>query len=79
MTRSIDLGDLLDEAKLHEVKAQFWKRYRLRCPAEVMPADNLLSGCLREVERLLLMVFSVMTVKSLMHQATHSKKRKLIV
>ena len=78
VTHSVDLDDLLEETTLHEVKAQFWMRYRLRYPAEVMAADSLLSRCFREIERRLLTVFSVMTAKSLMHQVTHSKKRKLI-
>ena len=78
VAHSVDLDDLLEETTLHEVKAQFWRRYRLRYPAEVMAADSLLSRCFREIDRRLLTVFSVMTVKSLMHQVTHSKKRKLI-
>ena len=75
---SVDLDDLLEEATLHDVKAQFWMRYRLRYPAEVMAADSLLSRCYRELERRLLTVFSVTGAKSLMHQVTNTKKRKLI-
>ena len=78
VNHSVDLDDLLEETTLHGVKAQFWRLYRLRYPAEVMAADSLLSRCFRELERRLLTVFSVMTVKSLMHQVTNTKKRKLI-
>ena len=42
-----ELDDLLEEATLREVKAQFWMRYKLRYPAEVMPADSLVSRCTR--------------------------------
>ena len=75
---AVELDGLLEDATLREVKLRFWKRYRLRYPAEVMPADSLLSRCFRELDRRLLTVFSVMTVKSLMHQVTNTKKRKLI-
>ena len=39
------LDDLLEEATLREAKVNFWMRYRLRYPAEIMPADAMVSCC----------------------------------
>ncbi len=44
------LDDLLEEGTLREVKVNFWKRYKLKYPSEVWPADQLLSRCYREME-----------------------------
>ena len=73
-----ELDDLLDEADLRNVKINFWKRYKLRYPAEIMPCDQLVSRCYREVEKRLLTVYDMWKVRSLMHQVTSSKKRKQV-
>ena len=71
-----DLDDLLDEASLRDVKTEFWKRYKLRFPTEVMPADALISRCFRETSRRMLTVFPIWKAKSLMYQVTTTQKRK---
>ena len=40
-----DLDSLLQDSELRDVKAQFWKRYRLRFPADVHPSDAVTHGC----------------------------------
>ena len=48
-----DLNSLLEDSELRDVKTQFWKRYRLRFPADVTPLTrwsrvfpwSCLSGC----------------------------------
>ena len=47
VSHSVDLDDLLEEATLHDVKAQFWRRYRLRYPAEGMASGGMLARCFR--------------------------------
>ena len=59
-----DLDDLLDESSLKDVKNEFWKRYKLRFPTEVTPADALISRCYREISRRMLMVFNVWSAGS---------------
>ena len=44
---NVDLDDLLDEDALRDVKSTFWKRHKLRFPADVMPSDSLVSRCSR--------------------------------
>ena len=65
---TIELDDPLEEAVLRDVKTTFWRRYRPRYPAEVIPSDTLVSRCHREIGKRLLTVFDVWTVKSLRHQ-----------
>ena len=71
-----DLDELLDEAALRDVKTDFWRRYKLRHPAEITPSDSLVSRCHREMSRRLLMVYNVWTSRSLKHQVTTSQKRR---
>jgi len=79
LTSSVaELDDLLEEVTLREVKVQFWKRYRQRYPVEIYPADSLVSRCFRELEKRLLTVFNVRSVKNLMHQVTTTRKRKML-
>ena len=73
-----DLDDMLDEVSLRDVKAEFWKRYKLRFPADITPSDALVSRCHREMSRRMLMVFNVWQAKNLMHQVTSSQKKRKI-
>jgi hypothetical protein len=73
-----ELDDLLEEATLREVKVQFWKRYKAKYPVEVIPSDQLLSRCYREMEKRLLTVYDVWKVKNLLHQVMSTKKRKQV-
>ena len=43
-----ELDDLLCETDLRNVKIQFWKRYKLRYPADIMPCDHVISRCFRD-------------------------------
>jgi hypothetical protein len=72
----VELDDLLEEATLRGVKVQFWKRHKMKYPAEMMPADTLVSRCYRELDRRLLTVYNVWTVKNLLFQVTSTRKRK---
>jgi len=73
-----DLDTMLEDAELRDVKQAFWKRYRLRFPAEVHPADSLLSRVSRELSKRMLCVFSIWKVRSLHFQLTTvQRKRKL--
>ena len=71
-----ELDALLEDATLGEVKVQFWKRYRLMFPADVMPSDQLVSRCFRELDRRLLIVHDVWKTRNLMHQVSSTKMRK---
>ena len=73
-----ELDDLLCETDLRHVKIQFWKRYKLRYPADVMPCDQIISRCYREADRRLLTVYNIWKVRSLKHQVTTSRKRKQV-
>ena len=75
---AVEMDDLLEEETLRDVKVQFWKRYRLRYPAEMMPSDQLVSRCYRELDKRLLAVYNVWSVKNLMYQVTSSRKRKQV-
>jgi hypothetical protein len=69
------LDDVLDEATLRQVKVQFWKRYKSAYPAEVLPSDQLLSRCYREMEKRLLTVYDIEKVESFLHQVMTAKPR----
>jgi hypothetical protein len=73
-----ELDDLLEEGTLREVKVQFWKRYKMKYPAEVSPSDQLLSRCYRELDKRLLTVCDIWKVKTLRHQVMTTKKRKQV-
>lgn len=73
-----DLDDLLEEVTLREVKSNFWRRYKLRYPAMLTPSDALISRCYREVDRRLLSVVNIWSVRTLMYQVTTNKKKRKI-
>ena len=69
---------MLEDSELRDVKTQFWKRYRLRFPADVRPSDSVVSRVSRELSKRMLCVFSVWKVRSLQFQMGSSqRKRKL--
>ena len=70
------LEEMLTPDELNNVKTRFWKRHKLHNPPETMPADSLISRCSKELTKRMLDVVPVSTVKTLMHQVTHSKKRR---
>lgn len=73
-----DLDTMLEDGELRDVKQAFWKRYRQRFPAEVHPADSLLSRVSRELSKRMLCVFAIWKVRSLYFQLTTvQRKRKL--
>ena len=73
-----DLDSMLAESELRDTKAAFWKRYHLKFPAEVHPADATLSRVSREMSKRMLCVFNVWKVRSLQFQLhTTNRKRKL--
>ena len=44
-----DLDDMLDDTQLNDAKHTFWRRYKMRYPPEITPADALVSRCSREM------------------------------
>jgi hypothetical protein len=73
-----EMDDLLSDVDLKEVKIQFWKRYKLKYPAEITPCDQIISRCFREVDKRLLTVYDIWKVRSLKYQVTTSRKRKQV-
>ena len=51
-----DLDDILDETELKDVKFKFWKRYKLKHPANMMPVDSMVRRCYREMGKRMPMV-----------------------
>ena len=73
-----DLDSLLEESELRDAKQAFWRRYRLRFPAEVHPSDAVVSRVSRELSKRMLCLFNVWKVHSLQFQlGTSQKKRRL--
>ena len=73
-----DLDTMLGETELRDSKQAFWRRYRLRFPAEIHPSDSTISRVAREMQKRMLCIFNVWRVKSLQFQLTTSQeKRKL--
>ena len=73
-----DLDTMLAEGELRNVKLLFWRRYKLRFPAEVHPSDATVSRVAREMDKRMLCVFNLWKVKSLQFQLhCTQKKRKL--
>ena len=60
-----ELDDLLVDEQLQDAKKLFWWRHKLRFPAEIMPADTLISRVSREMSKRMLMVFNLYLVKTL--------------
>ena len=56
----------------------FWRRYRLKFPTQVRPADTTVSRVSRELSKRMLCVFNLWKVKTLQFQlTTNQKERKL--
>ena len=73
-----DLDALLGDSELRDLKSAFWRRYKLRFPPEVHPADATISRVTRELTKRMLCVYNIWRVKSLQfQQATTQKKRKI--
>ena len=70
-----DWDSMLNDDDFLERKQKFWNRYRMEYPAEVMPADSLVSRAAREMEKLLLMVFNIALVRTMLHQITTNRKK----
>ena len=49
-----DLDSLLEESELRDAKQAFWRRYRLKFPAEVHPSDAVVSRVSRELSKRML-------------------------
>ena len=73
-----DLDALLGDSELRDLKSALWRRYKLRFPPEVHPADSTISRVTRELTKRMLCVYNIWRVKSLQfQQATAQKKRKI--
>ena len=75
---STDLDSMLDEGELRNAKQTFWRRYKMRFPPELHPADATVSRVSRELDKRMLCVYNVWKVRTLQFQLhTTQKKRKL--
>ena len=73
-----DLDTMLGETELRDTKQQFWRRYKMRFPPEIHPADTTISRVAREMQKRMLCVYNIWRVKTLQfHFTTSQKKRKL--
>jgi len=66
---------LLKERTLWDLKVNFWKRHKLKYPAEITPGDGLISRCYHELDSRLLSVIDLWTARSSRIQATITEKR----
>eukprot|EP00435_Cladocopium_sp_Y103_P059982 s497_g21.t1 len=73
-----DLDTMLGETELRDTKQQFWRRYKLRFAPEVHPADTTISRVTREIQKRMLCVYGVWTVKTLQFQLTTSQKKRKV-
>ena len=69
---------ILPAADLQELKNKWFRRYHLKPAGEVMPSDRLISKVARNLKRNQLEVFDMWAVRSLLHQKTHTTKRRKI-
>ena len=67
---------ILPAADLQELKNKWFRRYHLKPSGEVMPSDRLISKVARNLKRNQLEVFDMWAVRSLLHQKTHTTKRR---
>ena len=68
----------LPAPKLATMKDVFWARYHLCLTPEEWPSDRLVSKLFKAVEKRTLEVTDLWQVKSMLHQKTHSAKRRRI-
>ena len=73
-----DLDSMLEEGELRDAKTAFWLRYKMRFPAEVHPADAVVSRVARELSKRMLCVYNVWKVRSLQFQMGSSQKRRKV-
>ena len=73
-----DLDSMLEEGELRDAKTAFWLRYKMRFPAEVHPADAVVSRVARELSKRVLCVYNVWKVRSLQFQMGSSQKRRKV-
>ena len=59
-----DLDALLGDSELRDLKSAFWRRYKLRFPPEVHPADATISRVTRELTKRMLCVCLLYTSPS---------------
>ena len=71
-----DDDELLPSLELSTMAERFWSRHKLRLPAELLPADALTTRLSREVDRRLLTVMNIWSVKSMAHQRVTEPKKK---
>ena len=75
-----DLDAVLPQGALDTLRQAFWSRHHLSWPAEVEPADQLVSRVYGEVKRKMLQLKCVWSVRSQTHQMrTQRKKEQLKV
>ena len=63
-----DLDTMLGETEPRDTKQQFWRRYKMRFPPEIHPADTTISRVAREIQKRMLCVYNIWRVKALQFQ-----------
>ena len=61
-----------------EIKGSFWRRYKLKYPPEVVPADSLVGKCYRELPKRVLQVYRRDAAKNVMFQVTAYRRKKQV-
>ena len=72
-----DLEDaLLESTELKEIRANFYRRYKMHFPSQFAVADRLLSRLVKEVRTLQLTLVDLIKVSALSNQAMSEKRRR---
>ena len=69
-------ASMILEMALEKARVQFWKRYKLKYPVEVLPSDYPLSRCYTEIGMLLLTVYDAWELKVSPHQSRPPKANR---
>ena len=69
-----DLDTMLGETELRDTKQQFWRRYKMRFPPEIHPADTTISRVAREMQKRMLCVYNIWRVKTFNSSSLHRRR-----
>jgi hypothetical protein len=71
-------ASMILEMALEKARVQFWKRYKLKYPVEVLPSDYPLSRCYTEIGMRLLTVYDIWELKVSPHQVSTAESKQAI-
>ena len=73
-----DLDALLPTQQLDDLKDKFWNRHHIKWHPMLEPSDYWVSKCVKKLQKRLLSVDDIWSVRSLQHQAKTDRKRQKI-